>query len=69
MSRLYNDYRVMCPFYKSEERTDINCEGVVADTTTQLCFTKRQPMLQYKLDYCCEKWYACAIAKGLGTKY
>lgn len=69
MSRFYNDYRVMCPFYKDEGRNDINCEGAVADSTTRLCFNKRQPMLRYKIDYCCNKWQSCAIAKGLETKY
>ena len=62
-------YLPRCPFYKSENKAVIRCEGV---TETGFIFNdlhSKETLEAYKDLYCCCDWESCLIAKMLNSKY
>lgn len=68
MKRKTDDYAV-CPYYKSDERQLIYCEGVENGTAIHLAFSTLPDLREYKRKYCRSCWRKCRIAEMLNRKY
>lgn len=65
----YADKCVKCPFYSSEDRWHIYCEGVCEGTSLQLTFWNEYGKRPYKLKHCIGNYAKCRIADMLLRKY
>lgn len=61
--------KVICPFYRCEERQMIYCEGVMAGTGINLTFAEPEGKKQYKIRCCEAKYDDCLIAQTLQYKW
>lgn len=68
MKRKMDDY-VLCPYYKSDERQIIYCEGVDEGTALHLAFSTLPQLKEYKVKFCRNCWGECMIAAMLNRKY
>ena len=64
-TKRYSSLKVVCPYYKSEEKHIIYCCGVQKDTALHLAFAFPSDREQYKEKYCEERYRDCRIAKML----
>lgn len=69
MGKRYISPYAQCPFYKSEERQKIMCEGVDDNSTIHLAFCDPSKKTSYRKRTCCDKYDRCVIAQALGRKY
>lgn len=60
-------YQAECPFYRSEDKRIIYCEGPVEGAATQVAFPGSAET--YKKTYCYSAWQKCLIARALAGKY
>lgn len=69
MSRHYISYEAICPFYKSEDKNIIYCEGVKEYSSIHNAFPGSAA--EYKRLYCSDSagWKRCIIAQALWSKY
>ena len=65
----YVDKYVKCPFYSSEDKWHIFCEGVCDGTSLQLTFGNEREKRPYKLKHCIGCYKKCRIAEMLLRKY
>ena len=65
----YESKYVQCPFYHSESKRKIHCEGVECGSSTHLVFESPDGNKKYKKKYCCGDFKKCLIAKMLYRKY
>lgn len=67
----YIDKDVACPFYKGTCHQSIRCEGVTAETTTQINFADRAARDGYMATCCCRVpgYYGCVYASAMLNKY
>ena len=63
------DASVQCPYYKSDGRQAVYCEGVEEDSGLRLGFGAHLRKQQYKDSVCCDRWKTCAVAQMLNRKY
>ena len=57
---------LMCPFFTSEKRLALHCEG-----GCMLRFTDKEERVQYLDDYCAsmDGWRRCTVARLLERRY
>ena len=71
MSRHKISKYAQCPFYKSQERWMVICEGTDEENTIHLCFADEGKAYDYRSRFCydLEGYGSCMIARMLGKKY
>ncbi len=63
------DALVYCPFYISEAKTTITCEGLVGDKLTNL-FESEKEKKEHEANFCTGKYCrGCAVYGALSLKY
>lgn len=66
----YESKSAMCPFYHSEEKQKIHCEGILPYTTIHMAFMSQADLRKHKQKYChCMDYDKCPIADMLNRKY
>lgn len=65
----YVDDSVRCPFYKSEERQKIFCEGLIPRSSSIQAFATPKAQKDYEDYYCKKCWEKCLVACTLNRKY
>ena len=60
---------VMCPFYLSDDRRRVLCEGVMQGAVTVQQFRRREDLERFMRLRCCRRYRLCAVYAGLMTKY
>ena len=65
----YESTCVQCPFYRSESKRGIHCEGVSVGSAIHLVFEAPDGNKKYQEKYCCGNFKKCLIAKMLYRKY
>ena len=63
------DVAVQCPYYRSDGKQAVYCEGVEDNCSLRLGFGSGQRKQAYKLEFCCEGWKTCGVAGMLNRKY
>lgn len=48
----YEDWRVVCPFYRKDTKRSILCESPIACTTLEIDFRDADRKKTYKNDFC-----------------
>lgn len=69
MGKRYISAHALCPFYHSEDRQKIYCEGVVPGSSLHLAFGDAKEFRSYMEYYCRCNYNSCPIAKMLLAKY
>lgn len=69
MATDFDNVNTLCPFYISEDRFRISCEGITDGSTVRLFFSTRAGKQEYKDKYCNKKYCKCKIHKILMEKY
>lgn len=69
MSKFQISIEAECPFYTSEDKYKIRCEGLWDGSTTHIVFPSPQKKKRHKQKYCCTNYKVCMLAKTLYTKY
>lgn len=65
-----NNAKAICPYFSSEEKFHINCEGLIDKTISRTWFRSEKRKQQWLRDYCCKYCYRkCPIARSLDRKY
>ncbi len=62
-------YEAQCPFYKTESRKVIYCEGVTEHSRIHNAFARDASAAGFKKKHCRDGWKDCPIAKMLWAKY
>lgn len=65
----YQSALVICPFYASEDKNKIYCEGMTADSSLHVVFGDPKKKADYEERMCCSRYMACRLAKMLNDKY
>lgn len=66
---------VKCPFYESDDKGRISCEGITDESRIRLCFMKasgaldQDKKLEYLHNYCIRDYQKCRVYKMLQAKY
>lgn len=60
---------VLCPFYQSDEKQIIYCEGVEPDTRIHLAFASSLQLKCYRERFCEGSYTRCRIAGMLNKKW
>lgn len=68
MKRKCDPY-VVCPYYRSEERQVIYCEGVEENSSIHMAFSTPQQKKEYLLNYCRKFKPDCLVAQALNQKW
>lgn len=63
------DYNCKCPFYASNDRQKIYCEGVCPGSSIQFAFRDEKKKKLYEQSYCKNRYKECLIAKMLYGKH
>ncbi len=63
------DAYVVCPYYHSEERQVIYCEGVEKNSAIHMAFATPQQKKDYLLRNCRQFWGRCPVADALNKKW
>ena len=69
MSKYKISMDAVCPFYSSEDKQRIRCEGLWDESTTHVVFPTPQQKRDHKRKYCHTKYKNCLLAKALYEKY
>lgn len=59
----------LCPFYRLQSNTWVQCEGIEDGSTVKLAFKATQHAQEYIRQFCNGDWDACRIARMLNQKY
>ena len=62
------DYNCKCPFYASNDRWRIFCEGVCPGSSLQVSFKDERRKKHYEENYCKEHYKECLVARMLYEK-
>lgn len=68
MSTTWSDVHVKCPFYKSENGNDINCENIL--NAGQICrhrFAVKADKLRHLNRCCCSQFEKCLYYRAMIT--
>lgn len=60
---------VLCPYYQSDEKQIIYCEGVEPDTRIHLAFSSSPQLKCYRKRFCEGSYNRCRIADMLNKKW
>lgn len=62
---------IQCPYYHTDEKQQVICEGIVEKSTIHVSFSDRKVCTQFKVDYCgsVDGWKKCRIAQTLENMY
>ena len=60
---------VKCPFYLSELKTTLRCEGVINNTTTVNYFRSKEEFAEYHKKFCENDYKNCRYAKLISERY
>lgn len=60
---------VLCPFYLSDDRRRILCEGAAPGAVTAQLFRRREDTELWLRQRCCRDYRHCPIHTGLMAKY
>lgn len=63
--KYYTSNKVICPFYKHENRFVIFCQGVDEESVLHLAFPRPSSCFDFKQRYCRKEYSTCPIAKML----
>lgn len=61
----YVSVKAKCPFYKSENRFMVVCEGICENSVTHIAFSAPSVCYQFKSKYCRDEYQECPIARML----
>lgn len=68
-----NDVRVICPFYKYDEKPNgifrIVCEGLVDDSSIVLAYKRKNDFYIQLGTFCCQNFDRCEIYRAINEKY
>ncbi|MBE6714824.1 MAG: hypothetical protein E7575_06025 [Ruminococcaceae bacterium] len=69
MSNKLIDARAYCPFYRSEGRYTITCEGVIGDATVSR-FNSLEAKTRHEIDFCMERTCrGCGVYGAIMSNY
>lgn len=60
---------VVCPFYLSEFKTTLRCEGAINNTNTVTFFKSKEEFAEFHKKYCECNYKDCQYAKLIAIKY
>lgn len=63
--KYYTSNKVICPFYKHENRFVIFCQGVDEESVLHLAFPRPSSCFDFKQRYCRKEYSTCPIAQML----
>ena len=69
MGKRYVSVNAICPFYRSEEKQKVYCEGVKKGSSIHLAFGDAKYLKIYMDEHCRSDYETCIIAKALLRKY
>lgn len=69
MSKRTESSIVLCPFYHSEDKQKIFCEGIENGTAVHLAFDNQSHAKEYRAFYCCSKYKSCLINQMQERRY
>ena len=70
MANKNEDYLVQCPYYKTNTRQVVYCEGLEDGMAIHLAFSTPAQLINYKSRFCRRLNYgSCPLAKILEEKY
>lgn len=70
MPTSWHGVHVKCPFYRIDDRSMIECEGVTARCHTSLRFSSEKEKNRYMTCYCDTSYYeACGVYAAVMKKY
>lgn len=64
-----NEKFIKCPFYRSQEKYKVHCEGVDEHSSIHLVFGDPKMKTEYQRDNCSRNYKECRIAQMLYKKY
>lgn len=65
----YMDAYVQCPFFCSNDKRKIVCEGITEDCKTVLSFTSNTKKKRHRSVFCESKYKNCEVYRMLKEKY
>lgn len=69
MAKRYVSVNAICPFYRSEEKQKVYCEGVKRESSIHLAFGDAKDLKTYMDKHCRGGYETCIIAQALLRKY
>ena len=63
------DPYVICPYYKSEDKQAIYCEGPEKNASARMAFSSTSQKKKYLVNYCRKYRCGCLWAEALNKKY
>lgn len=65
----FDTVNYMCPYFLSERKNMICCEGLTRNTVNRTCFRRRTDMEKYRVKYCfCYEYARCHWASLLAER-
>ena len=61
MAKYYTSKKVLCPFYRHENRFVIFCQGVEGESVLHLAFPTPSSCFEFKSGYCRREYRKCPI--------
>ena len=61
----YSSVKSVCPYYKSESRQVIYCNGVCEGNAIHLAFANASEYIAYKKTFCRDNYERCPVARML----
>lgn len=69
MATDFRDQEVQCPYYHSQNKYTIRCEGIVPDTTTETHFRTTAGKEKHMEVWCCRHFERCEVYAAISEKY
>lgn len=69
MPRTYNEPSILCPFYLSNGKRSISCEGITDECKITLLFKSQEERDKHRSIFCDAKYQNCEICAMLEKKY
>ena len=69
MATDWKSVKMMCPFYVSEEKNSIRCEGVLCGSTCTTRFITVGRKAAHQKEYCEKNYKLCGIHQAIMVRY
>ena len=65
----YQSSHALCPFYHSEDKQKIYCDGITPESSVHLVFSNPAFKGKFETYFCCDNYHECRIAVMLNEMY
>ena len=61
--------RIICPFFRGNNPTEIGCEGITESSTLRLIFRCRADRHQHETIFCADHYNCCELYRAITQQY